>query len=152
MRRLAFAALVVALEGCGGGTVPRPRYVQVRAEDYVPVPFAPRPPPVEMVPPKPSAPAGLVWADGGWEWDGQRFRWLPGSWVAPPAGVTRARWVILRRSDDGQLFFAPSSWRDASGAPASAPPAVARARSRAGGPAGSAEALTPGAVRTDPDE
>jgi hypothetical protein len=126
--------------------------VQVRAEDYVPVPYAPRPPPVEIVPLRPAAPSGLVWADGGWEWAGERFRWGPGSWVAPPEGATRARWVIVRRPADGQLFFAPSSWRDASGRPIAAPPALARASSRPGGPAGAADQITPGGVRTDLDD
>ena len=32
--------------------------------------------------------------------------------MVPPAGVRRARWVIVRRKEDGQLFFAPSTWKD----------------------------------------
>lgn len=140
----AFTALVV---GCGAGALPRPLRAQVRAEDYVPVPFAPRPPPVEIVPPRPPGPQALVWADGGWEWDGERFRWLPGAWVAPPADAKRVLWVLVRRPDDGQLFFAPSSWRDASGKAIDPPVPIARAQTRPGGPA---EAI-PGA-RTDLDE
>jgi hypothetical protein len=124
----------------------------VIADDYVPVPYTPRSPPVEVVPLRPSTPSGLVWADGGWDWDGERFRWLPGGWVAPPVGATRARWVIVRRTEDGQLFFAPSSWRDATGKRIDPPPPVARAQSRPGGPAGAAEVLTPGGVRSDLDD
>ena len=75
-------------------------------------------------------PRALVWADGGWEWSGERFRWAPGAWVAPPAGAKRARWVIVRREVDGQLFFAPSSWRDASGKPIDAARRRSRARAR----------------------
>lgn len=146
---MAIAALAVA---CGGGTVPAPIAVQVRAEDYVPVPFSPRSPPVEVVPLRPSTPSGLVWADGGWEWDGERFRWGPGSWVAPPAGAVRARWVIVRRTVDGQLFFAPSGWRDASGKAIDAPKPLARARTRPGGSAGASDVLTPAGARTDLDD
>ena len=145
----AIAALVF---GCGGGSLPTPRHVQVRAEDYVPVPYRPRSPPVEVVPTRPAVPSGLVWADGGWEWDAERFRWVPGSWVAPPVGAVRARWVIVRRPQDGQLFFAPSTWRDASGKSVSPPPPLARAQTRPGGPAGADD---PGAVpgaRTDLDD
>lgn len=128
----------------------------MRAEDYVPVPFAPRPPPVEIVPLRP-AKAGidaslLVWADGSWDWGGDRFRWVPGAWLAPPPGAKRARWVIVRREIDGQLFFAPSSWRDSEGRPIEPPPPLARASTRPGGPAGAGEVTAPGGIRTDLDE
>jgi hypothetical protein len=130
--------------------------VQVRAEDYIPVPYTPRPPPVEIVPARPAARAadgaGLVWADGSWDWNGERFRWVPGAWVAPPAGAKRARWVLVRRNVDGQLFFAPSSWRDASDRPMEAPTPLARASTRPGGPAGAGDLTAPGGVRTDLDE
>ena len=56
----------------------------------------------------------MVWADGAWEWEGERYRWVAGGWISPPEGARRARWVIVRR-DDGQLFFAPTRWRDAAG-------------------------------------
>jgi hypothetical protein len=140
--------------GCVGGTVPVPSAAPVRAEDYVPVPYTPRPPPVEIVPSRPATPKGLVWADGSWQWAGDRFHWEPGSWVAPPPGAKRARWVIVRRADDGQLFFAPSSWRDASGRPIDPPTPLARASTRPGGPAGAGEITAPGGggVRTDLDE
>ncbi|HVJ91159.1 MAG TPA: hypothetical protein VM580_15255 [Labilithrix sp.] len=83
------------------------------ASDYVQVPFAPRPPPLEFVPPRPSSEA--VWVDGSWVWLGNRYGWKYGSWVVAPPGVRHARWVLVRRSSDGQLFFAPSAWKDASG-------------------------------------
>ena len=116
--------------------MPHPASVQVRAEDYVAVPFTPRVPPVEIVPARPAAAGDLVWADGGWEWDGERYRWDPGAWVAAPPGGKRARWVVVRREADGQLFFAPSSWRDAANKTIDAPPPLARASTRPGGPAG----------------
>lgn len=130
----------------------RPEAVQVKAEDYVAVPFLPRPPPVEIVPLRPEGHPGLVWADGGWEWSGDRYRWDPGGWVVPPAGAKRARWAIVRREVDGQLFFAPSSWRDAEGKPLPPPKPLSRANTRAGGSAGAGEITAPGGVRTDLDE
>lgn len=123
-------ALVVALSSisCGGAALPRPERAQVTADDYVAVPFPPRPPPVEIVPASPDKAA--VWVDGTWEWSNDRYRWTPGAWVIAPAGAKRARWVTVRRGD-GQLFFAPSSWKDATGAAVAEPAALVRARSRA---------------------
>ena len=136
---MAGASLALAfLVACGAPSVPRPSHVQVVADDYVAVPFTPQPPPVEIVPARPAAAGDLVWADGGWEWNGERFRWSPGGWVVVPPGAKRARWVVVRRAIDGQLFFAPSSWRDAAGKPIASPKPLARAVTRAGGPAGGA--------------
>ncbi|MBX3190838.1 MAG: YXWGXW repeat-containing protein [Labilithrix sp.] len=126
---LALVALVGTV-GCGA-RVPLPRYAQVRADDYVPVPYPPRPPPVEIVPLRPEDAPGAVWADGGWEWSGERYEWKPGAWVVPPRGARRVRWVIVRRRDDGQLFFAPSSWRAADDAPIDAPLPLVRAEAPA---------------------
>lgn len=117
------------ISACGGTTLARPPRAQVRAEDYVAVPFPPRPPPVEIVPAQPRP--GAVWVDGTWQWDGRRYTWQPGSWVAPPAGAVHARWVVVRRTEDGQLFFAPSSWRGPDDEPIPDPEALVRARSRA---------------------
>jgi hypothetical protein len=155
---IAAAGIIVALgpaaAACAAGTVPAPSYIQVRVEDYVPVPFTPQPPPVEIVPLRPGGvrTAVLVWADGGWDWGGDRYRWVPGAWVAPPEGAKRARWVIVRRDVDGQLFFAPSSWRDASGKPIDPPTPLARASTRPGGPAGAGDIVAPGGIRTDLDD
>ena len=130
------AVAVLCVASCGPPTVVRPTHVQVVADDYVPVPFLPQPPPVELVPPWPATPEGSpVWADGGWQWNGERFRWDPGAWVVVPAGARRARWVVVRRVIDGQLFFAPSTWRDASGKAFDGPKPLARALTRTGGPA-----------------
>jgi hypothetical protein len=51
--------------------------------------------------------------------------------------------VVVRRDVDGQLFFAPSSWRDAEDRPIEAPVPLARASARPGGPAGAGEVLMP---------
>ena len=129
-------ALLALIAACGPPSVPRPAQVQVVADDYVAVPFRPQPPPVELVPARPSAAAGSpMWADGGWQWNGERFRWEPGAWVVVPAGAKRARWVVVRRAIDGQLFFAPSSWRDGTGKAIPAPKPLARAVTRTGGAA-----------------
>jgi hypothetical protein len=155
---IAAARIIVAFglgaAACAAGNVPRPSFVQVRAEDYVPVPFTPQPPPVEIVPLRPANASlkALVWADGSWDWRADRYRWAPGAWVAPPDGAKRARWVVVRRVVDGQLFFAPSTWRDATGKPMDPPTPLARASIRPGGPAGSGDLTAPGGVRTDLDE
>lgn len=120
--------LVLGLLSCGGAALPRPERTQVVTDDYVPVPFAPLPPPVEIIPASPMKEA--VWVDGTWEWRSDRYRWVPGAWVLPPPGAKHAQWVTVRRGD-GQLFFAPSSWKDANGAALADPTALVRARSRA---------------------
>lgn len=94
----------------------------------MPVPFAPRPPPVEIIPAPPNKEA--VWVDGTWDWSNDRYRWTPGAWVYPPPGAKHARWLVIRR-DDGQLFFAKSSWKDGKGVAVPEPTALVRARSRA---------------------
>ncbi|AKU97233.1 hypothetical protein AKJ09_03897 [Labilithrix luteola] len=43
--------------------------------------------------------------------------------------MSYARWLIVRRKEDGQLFFAPSSWHDEKGRTVSAPEAITRAQS-----------------------
>jgi len=88
------------------------------------VPFPPPPPRPEHLPPKPDDDA--VWVDGEWDWDGTRYRWVRGSWVKPPAGAKVAPWSVVRRGDDGQLFYSPSTWYDASGRAMPAPEALAR--------------------------
>lgn len=131
-------ALVAAQSlGCGA-SVARPRAARVDPREYVAVPTSPRNPPVEFIPPSPSKDA--VWVDGSWEWVGNRYGWRYGSWVVPPPGARQARWVIVRRKEDGQLFFAPSTWKDPSGKKIedesfmTALGPNARARSRLGGP------------------
>jgi hypothetical protein len=127
---------LLAPMGCGHSAVALAPRAQVKSEDYMAVPFPPRPALVEMVPPKPRSDA--VWVDGSWDWDGDRYRWVAGGWVIVPEGVRFARWVIVRRGD-GQLFFAPSVWRNANGKVVAAPAALARAKTTSGGAAGAVE-------------
>lgn len=100
---------------------------------------SPRPAPVEFVPPRPRKDA--LWVDGSWEYVGERYGWKSGTWAVIPKGLRRARWLLMRRAEDGQLFFAPSTWKDASGKTVDdsawihALGGAARARSRIDGPA-----------------
>jgi hypothetical protein len=71
---------------------------------------------------------------------GERYGWKSGTWAVVPKGLRRARWLLVRRAEDGQLFFAPSTWKDASGKTVDdstwihALGTTARARSRIDGP------------------
>ncbi|MBS2012376.1 MAG: YXWGXW repeat-containing protein [Deltaproteobacteria bacterium] len=123
-------AIVCLASGCGG-SLRRPPPALIRQAEYVAVPYPPRPATVEIVPPRPendrSKPpseqfdeSDLVWADGTWEWQTDRYRWEPGAWVVLPrrsadGEVRRTRWALVRRKEDGQLFFAPSRWRSGVG-------------------------------------
>jgi hypothetical protein len=127
---MTLGAMIVTMAACSGGSVPRPPQTQVNEKDYVAVPFAPRPPRVEIVPPRPHGDA--LWVDGSWAWQGDRYRWEPGAWVVAPEGGRLARWVVVRRTADGQLFFAPTTWKNAKGEPLPAPAPLARARASSG--------------------
>lgn len=137
---LSVALAAMACGGCGT-SLRRPRAAPIRTEEYVAVPYPPRPATVEVVPPKPENDpkkpvaqqfdeSALVWADGSWEWQNERFQWEPGAWVAVTRGTTRTRWALVRRKEDGQLFFAPSRWRDAEGKDMEAPRAILRSATR----------------------
>ncbi|MFO0740933.1 MAG: hypothetical protein U0270_33860 [Labilithrix sp.] len=107
-------ALGICLVLCAcGSAFPHPEWAQVDQADYVEVTSSPRPAPVEFVPPNPRQ--GAVWVDGSWEYVGDRYGWKAGTWAMVPSGLRRARWLLVRRKEDGQLFFAPSTWKDASG-------------------------------------
>lgn len=115
--------------------------------DYVAVTSTPRPPPIEFIPARPRKDA--VWVDGSWDWAGNRYGWKSGTWAVVPQGLKRARWVVVRRKIDGQLFFAPSTWKDAHGNTVDdsgwihALGPTARASSRMGGPPEMDEPLRP---------
>ncbi len=65
-----------------------------------------------MIPARPHN--GDVWVDGQWNWEGNKWRWDVGGWVTPPRGATFQPWMVTRRRD-GQVVFAPATWRDAEG-------------------------------------
>lgn len=106
------ATLAAALPACS--TLPRPSTGPTPRETGVEVPFPPPPARVEFVPdPKSDA---EVWVDGQWDWDGDGWKWLAGSWMVPPEGAYFTRWSTYRRSD-GRLFFVRAAWRDRNGKP-----------------------------------
>jgi hypothetical protein len=70
------------------------------------------------VPDKPADDA--VWIDGEWTWRRRRWAWRPGRWVIPPPGGAFSPWTTVRR-EDGTLFFAAGTWRNAKGEPLEAP-------------------------------
>ncbi len=101
--------------------------------------LAPPPGRVEAVPSRPDG--ADAWVDGEWILRHDRWYWLLGRWVKVPAGATYSPWVVVR-STDGTAFYAPSLWRDASGAVVAAPPALLYATASGGAvvsPAGDAE-------------
>jgi hypothetical protein len=107
--------------------LPEPVLAERPASELVEVPYPPPPARVEHVPTEPERAA--VWIDGEWEWDGRRWAWRYGGWIAAPSeGISLAKWVTVRRTD-GALMFAPSLWRDATGhvvpSPAMLAPATA---------------------------
>ncbi len=66
---------------------PAPVLGDVHVRVYVP--FAPPPPPVEVVGVAPSP--RHVWIAGYHRWDGRAYVWVPGHWVVRPR--PRAHWV-----------------------------------------------------------
>ena len=61
------------------------------AQAQVVVRIGPPPRPYERIPPPPSVHPGWAWHGGYQRWDGNRYVWMPGAYVAPPR--PRARWV-----------------------------------------------------------
>jgi hypothetical protein len=109
--RVAAFAPALALVACGP-SLPQPATAPQPRSAFVPVPYPPPAARVETVPPRPSPVA--VWIDGQWAWDGARWQWTTGAWVAPPPGGRFAPWA-LELLRDGRLMFAPASWRDRQG-------------------------------------
>lgn len=122
--RFRFMAALGFVVACST-RLPHPPYAQQPTSALVPVGFPPPPARYEFVPAAPSSDA--VWVDGEWGWRGKQWRWKAGRWVAPPKGATFSPWTQVR-DQDGNLFFAPGTWRDAAGAEIEEPPALARGR------------------------
>jgi hypothetical protein len=85
---------------------------------FVEVPYPPPAARTEVIPVRPHS--GDVWVDGQWNWEGEKWRWQTGGWVTPPARATFQPWMVTRRRD-GQVVFAPATWRDAQGRAIDAP-------------------------------
>jgi len=110
--------------------LPHPQYTNQPTSALIEVDFPAPPGRVEFVPPQPAD--GAVWIRGEWLWEGRRWGWKPGAWVLPPEGGGYARWVMVRRND-GKLFYAPGTWRNASGEEVTPDPqTLLQARSRSG--------------------
>jgi hypothetical protein len=98
--------------------VPHPSYTGHPTAALVEVDYPPPPARIEFVPDQPSKDA--VWVNGEWWWMGHRWGWKSGGWVVPPEGLKYAKLTLVRRND-GRLFAAPGTWRDADGGEANAP-------------------------------
>jgi hypothetical protein len=52
---------------------------------------------------------GYVWARGYWDWDGDSWAWVPGTWVTAP--VRSATWVPASyRRVSGGWEYVPAHW------------------------------------------
>jgi WXXGXW repeat (2 copies) len=51
---------------------------------------------------------GYTWASGHWEWSGQEYRWVPGSWIVEHG---KAHWVADQWEQMGtQWRYLPGHW------------------------------------------
>lgn len=112
---------------CSPPRLPHPPYVKHPTAALEEVPYPAPPPLVENVPDAPSKTA--VWVDGEWRYSAGQWRWSRGSWVAPSAGLAFSPAVEVRGLD-GTLYFAPGTWRNATGEAVDDPEPLARARSQ----------------------
>jgi hypothetical protein len=110
-------AVLVVLAGCTHSRrdrfpdetvyVEQPPYAE--PPQYVIVREAPPPGVVERRPTPPGQ--GLIWIEGYWHWDGQRYVWRSGHWAVPPRG--RAVWVAPRYEKHEKGFqYTPGRWRE----------------------------------------
>ena len=122
MRVPAVIAFLAA--ACGSHTLAHPPYSSQPQSALAEV-GAPLPPGrVEVVPDRPRS--GTVWIDGEWLWRRGRWAWRPGRWVEPPPGATFSPAEFVR-GEDGRLWYASGTWRDADGGAVEAPAPVASA-------------------------
>lgn len=105
------AAALMCVPACSG-SLPKPPTGPAARDAMVEVPYPPPPARTETIPPQKSTAA--VWLDGQWEWDGKDWKWLPGSWMTPPANAYFTPWATERRPD-GRLFFSRAAWRSRDG-------------------------------------
>jgi hypothetical protein len=109
--RVSVLAIGLMALGCSSD-LPHPRYTGQPTSALKEIPYQPPPARVESVPAKPLDDA--VFVRGEWRWDGRRWSWKEGAWFVPPPGVLFARWVTVR-AQDGKLYMAQGTWRDANG-------------------------------------
>ncbi len=74
------------------------------------------PPPPPRAERMPSPRRGMVWSQGHWEWNGNRYHWVPGEWVRVRHGqhYRQPQW----RERDGRWELDRGRWdRDGDGVP-----------------------------------
>jgi hypothetical protein len=121
LMRFFFGAAAVLFFSCGT-RLPHPPYAPHPTSALVEVRFPPPPARAEAVPAQPSNEA--VWVDGEWQWRRRKWAWAPGSWVVVPPGGAFSPWTVVR-DDNGTLFHAPGTWRNARGEAVPAPKPIA---------------------------
>ncbi|MDI3261352.1 YXWGXW repeat-containing protein [Aerosticca soli] len=99
-RRLAPAALLLALAGAAG-------HAPALHADTVVLDVRVAPPPPRYAPPPPPR-RGYVWVPGYWRWEGHRHVWVEGYWVRERPGwhYVPDHWV--RRGP--YWHFVPGHW------------------------------------------
>lgn len=118
--------VAAAVFACGSPRLPTPPFVPQPTSALVEVPYPPPAARPEFVPDAPDV-AGVVWIDGEWTWQGQRWTWKRGRWVVPPKGASFAPWTTVR-DDEGILYVAQGTFRDARGAALDEPDPIATGR------------------------
>jgi hypothetical protein len=112
---------VVPLASCAP-SLPHPPFSPQATNGLSPIQVAPPPGRVEVIPKEPRG--ADAWVDGEWILKHGRWYWLVGRWVKVPPKATYSPWVVVRATD-GTPFYAPSVWRDATGAAMPPPPPLA---------------------------
>ena len=126
--RFCIGAAAIVLFSCGT-RLPHPPYAPHPTSALVEVRFPPPPARAESVPAQPSKDA--VWVDGEWLWRRRKWAWAPGSWVVVPTGSVFSPWTVVR-DDNGTLFHAPGTWRNARGEAMPAPKPIASGEAPSG--------------------
>jgi hypothetical protein len=110
-----FFTVVAALLGMSSACskpIPTPPTGPAVREPGVEVPYPPPPGRVEVIPP--AKRTDEVWVNGQWDWDGETWSWIEGSWRVPPQGSHFTPWSAVRKND-GRLMFRSAAWRTADG-------------------------------------
>ena len=71
---------------------------------------APEQPPPPLIETRPASPASnALWTAGYWQWDGDAFVWVKGSWQIPPSPESEWRPADWRIDVSGAVFL-PGAW------------------------------------------
>jgi len=101
MKNRLFALLIVMSSAL-------PAVAEARTDVSIGVNIGPPAAPTVVAPALPAPQPGYVWAPGYWAWDGYRYVWAEGRWMAPRPGYVWVGPSWVRRGP--RWYFVEGRW------------------------------------------